>query len=55
MTTKYGWASPCSGGINAREGAIEAIDELRNQVDPYTDSAGVYMTAQGPRTSEMPR
>lgn len=30
------------GGINAREGAIEAIDELRNQVDPYTTVRRLY-------------
>jgi phospholipid-binding lipoprotein MlaA len=30
------------GGINAREGAIETIDELRNQVDPYTTLRRLY-------------
>jgi phospholipid-binding lipoprotein MlaA len=30
------------GGINAREGAIETIDELRNQVDPYTTVRRLY-------------
>ena len=30
------------GGINARAGAIEAIDELRNQVDPYTTVRRLY-------------
>ena len=30
------------GGINAREGAIEAIDEVRNQIDPYTTVRRLY-------------
>ena len=30
------------GGINAREGAIETIDELRNQIDPYTTVRRLY-------------
>ena len=30
------------GGINAREGAIETIDELNNQVDPYTTVRRLY-------------
>lgn len=30
------------GGINAREGAIEAVDELRNQIDPYTTLRRLY-------------
>lgn len=30
------------GGINAREGAIETIEELRNQVDPYTTVRRLY-------------
>jgi phospholipid-binding lipoprotein MlaA len=30
------------GGINAREGAIETINELRNQVDPYTTVRRLY-------------
>jgi phospholipid-binding lipoprotein MlaA len=30
------------GGINAREGAIETIDELRAQVDPYTTLRRLY-------------
>lgn len=30
------------GGIHAREGAIEAVDELRNQVDPYTTLRRLY-------------
>jgi phospholipid-binding lipoprotein MlaA len=30
------------GGINAREGAIEAIDEVRQQVDPYTTVRRLY-------------
>jgi len=30
------------GGINAREGAIETIQELRNQVDPYTTVRRLY-------------
>lgn len=30
------------GGINAREGAIETIDELRSQVDPYTTVRRLY-------------
>lgn len=30
------------GGIDAREGAIEAIEELRNQVDPYTTVRRLY-------------
>jgi phospholipid-binding lipoprotein MlaA len=30
------------GGINAREGAIETIDELRQQVDPYTTLRRLY-------------
>ena len=30
------------GGINAREGAIEVVDELRNQVDPYTTVRRLY-------------
>ncbi len=29
-------------GIDAREGSIEAIDELRNQVDPYTTLRRLY-------------
>jgi phospholipid-binding lipoprotein MlaA len=30
------------GGINAREGAIETIDELCNQIDPYTTVRRLY-------------
>lgn len=30
------------GGINAREGAIEAVEELRQQVDPYTTVRRLY-------------
>jgi phospholipid-binding lipoprotein MlaA len=30
------------GGINAREGAIETVDELRNQIDPYTTVRRLY-------------
>ena len=30
------------GGINAREGAIEVVEELRNQVDPYTTVRRLY-------------
>lgn len=30
------------GGINAREGAIEAVEELRNQLDPYTTVRRLY-------------
>lgn len=30
------------GGINAREGAIEAIEEVRNQIDPYTTVRRLY-------------
>lgn len=30
------------GGINAREGAIESVDELRNQIDPYTTVRRLY-------------
>lgn len=30
------------GGINAREGAIEAIDEVRNQIDGYTTVRRLY-------------
>ena len=30
------------GGINAREGAIETIDVLNNQVDPYTTVRRLY-------------
>lgn len=30
------------GGINAREGAIEAVNELRNQIDPYTTLRRLY-------------
>lgn len=30
------------GGINARQGAIETIDELRNQIDPYTTVRRLY-------------
>ncbi len=30
------------GGINAREGAIEAIDQVRNQIDPYTTVRRLY-------------
>jgi phospholipid-binding lipoprotein MlaA len=29
-------------GVDAREGSIEAIDELRNQVDPYTTLRRLY-------------
>ncbi len=29
-------------GINAREGVIEAVDELRNQIDPYTTVRRLY-------------
>lgn len=30
------------GGINAREGAIEVFDELRQQIDPYTTLRRLY-------------
>jgi phospholipid-binding lipoprotein MlaA len=30
------------GGVNARAGAIESIDELRNQIDPYTTVRRLY-------------
>jgi len=30
------------GGINAREGATEAINEVRNQIDPYTTVRRFY-------------
>jgi len=30
------------GGINAREGAIETFDELRQQIDPYTTLRRLY-------------
>jgi phospholipid-binding lipoprotein MlaA len=30
------------GGLNAREGAIEAFDELRQQIDPYTTLRRLY-------------
>ena len=30
------------GGVNAREGAIETVDELRNQIDPYTTVRRLY-------------
>lgn len=30
------------GGVNAREGAIESVDELRNQIDPYTTVRRLY-------------
>jgi phospholipid-binding lipoprotein MlaA len=30
------------GGLNGRAGAIEAIDELRNQIDPYTTVRRLY-------------
>ena len=30
------------GGINTREGAIERIDELRQQIDPYTTLRRLY-------------
>ncbi|MEQ1607556.1 MAG: VacJ family lipoprotein [Hyphomonadaceae bacterium] len=30
------------GGLNAREGVIEAIEEVRNQIDPYTTVRRLY-------------
>jgi phospholipid-binding lipoprotein MlaA len=30
------------GGINAREGAIEAFNDVRNQIDPYTTVRRLY-------------
>lgn len=30
------------GGVNARAGAIEAIEEVRNQIDPYTTLRRLY-------------
>jgi phospholipid-binding lipoprotein MlaA len=30
------------GGVNAREGAIETFDELRQQIDPYTTLRRLY-------------